>query len=67
MPLSDAVASNEPVELRLSEEIGVLCAWMILVTLSESRSNIRTSPGDVCEGVDENGELGEGTGEGYAR
>lgn len=67
MPLSEAVARSDPVELRLSEEMGVLCAWIMLVTLSESKSKMRTSPGEVCEEVAEKGELGEGTGEGYAR
>lgn len=40
---------------------------MILVTLRESKSKMRTSPGEVCDELAEKGELGDGIGEGYAR
>lgn len=68
VPLSEAVANRDPLEFKERDEIGVLCACMMFVTLSERRSKINTSPGEFWdEPLEEKGELGEGTGDGYAR
>lgn len=83
VPFSDDVASSVPVELMERKERGALCAWMTLATVSERVENKRTSPDWFCEagaedvdaaagapaadGAPASGEVGEGTGEGYAR
>lgn len=76
VPLSLAVARSVPDELSVTHARGDLCAWMMLVTLSESASNRMTSPGleddelDAEGGAEEGmdglwyGELGEGRGDG---
>ena len=74
VPLSDAVASIVPVELMERNEMGDLCAWMTLTTVSFGVENKTTSP--VCGVVlDEEAWLslcctkviGDGTGVEYAR
>lgn len=77
VPLSEAVARSEPVELMERKEMGALCAWMTLATVSERVEKSRTSPvgcwaaAPAEGGMDvawlASGEVGEGTGEGYAR
>lgn len=67
VPLSEAVASRVPVELVARCAMGVLCAWMMLDTWRERRSKMRTSPGDWELPEAEKGDVGDGTGEGYAR
>lgn len=76
VPLSDAVASKVPVELMAMNEMGDLCAWMTFTTVSVRVSKSRTSPESEAGAVEaagrvwaavERGEVGDGTGEGYAR
>jgi len=75
VPFSDAVARSVPVELIARNERGALCAWMTLATVSERVEKRRTSPhccgvpveGGAVAGGAARGDVGEGTGEGYAR
>lgn len=69
MPFSLDVASSVPVEFSARHEMGALCAWMMFETLRLSKSKMSTSPGvdDDAPAVFEKGDVGEGTGEGYAR
>lgn len=56
------------------KEMGDLCAWMTFATVSERVEKRMTSP-DCCaedegwadEGCVDRGDVGEGTGDGYAR
>jgi len=73
VPFSEDVARMEPVELMERKEMGALCAWMTLATVSERVENKRTSPDwfwgevDAGGGTDvavARGVVGEGTGEG---
>lgn len=76
VPLSDEVARRVPVELIERNEIGDLCAWMTLATVSERVEKRSTSP-DCGAALDDEegtefiaevpGVAGDGTGEGYAR
>jgi hypothetical protein len=76
VPFSEAVARSVPVELMERKEMGDLCAWITLATVKERVEKRRTSPdwevvdvvgGDADDGWVERGEVGDGTGEGYAR
>ena len=51
VPLSDAVASNVPVEFMGRKEIGDLCAWITLATVRVRVEKRITSP-DCWEDVD---------------
>lgn len=60
-----------PVELIDRNDIGDLCAWMTLATDKDLVEKSNTSP-DCCTGEDACAagcvrDVGEGTGEGYAR
>ena len=72
VPLSDAVASIVPVELMERNDIGDLCACITFATVNERVENNNTSP-DCCAGEEAcvedcaKVEVGEGTGDGYAR
>lgn len=73
VPLSLAVARSVPALLSATCATGALCAWMMLVTDSETASKRSTSPDgldaplDEAGGVVEKGVAGDGSGDGYAR
>ena len=70
VPFSEAVARRVPVELMERKEMGALCAW-----IRERVEKRSTSPDCCCVDVGggcvelcaARGEVGEGTGDGYAR
>lgn len=75
VPLSDDVAKRVPVELMERKEMGDLCASRITsATVNVRVEKSITSP-DCWAGAEawagagcwESGDVGEGTGEGYAR
>ena len=82
VPFSEAEASIVPVELIERKEMGDLCACITLATVKVRVEKMRTSPdwGTEVDDDDEDatddspcdeegacGEVGDGTGEGYAR
>ena len=74
VPLSDAVASIVPVELMERKEMGDLCACMTFATVNVRVEKRMTSPdcwvvggGCVADDGCDKGDVGEGTGDGYAR
>lgn len=86
VPLSDEVASSEPVELIERKESGDLCACMTFATVKVRVEKRRTSPDWCWEEVDDDAtavpaleledekplavvarDMGDGTGEGYAK
>jgi hypothetical protein len=69
VPLSDAVASIVPVELRARQAMGDLCAWMTLMAERLRVSKRRTSPvvgagGAEGTDVEDRGTDAEAAGEG---